>query len=166
LGEAQARDIKQNQSMSRTTSKLQAATLGGSPDDVEAAFYDALRSGEVDKIMACWADEDDIACIHPGGTRLLGTAAIRAAFEAMFSNGGAIPVTAEHIRRVDSVASAVHHVLERVDMLTPQGAMQAFVLATNVYHKTAQGWRLVVHHASPGSVEAAQDMNPSPKVLH
>ncbi len=152
--------------MSRTKSKLHAAAFGGTPDDVEAAFYDGLRSGEVDKLMACWADEDDIVCIHPGGARLLGAAAIRAAFEAMFANGGTIPVVAEHIRRVDSLASAVHHVLERVDVLTPQGPATGFVLATNVYHKTAQGWRLVVHHASPGTAAEAQDVSQVPKVLH
>ncbi|RFO94791.1 DUF4440 domain-containing protein [Rhodoferax lacus] len=152
--------------MSRTKPQLHAATLGGTPDDVEAAFYEGLRSGDLDKLMACWADEDDIACIHPGGTRLLGMAAIRAAFEAMFANGGAVPVTAEHIRRVDSMASAVHHVLERVDVLTSEGAVQAYVLATNVYHKTAQGWRLVVHHASPGTQGAATEMPHTPKVLH
>jgi ketosteroid isomerase-like protein len=28
------------------------------------------------------------------------------------------------------------------------------VLATNVYVKTAQGWRMVAHHASPGSEPA------------
>ena len=152
--------------MSRTKPQLQAATLGGTPDDVEAAFYEALRSGDVDKLMACWADEDDIACIHPGGARLLGSAAIRAAFELMFANGGAIPVTAEHTRRVDSVASAVHHVLERVDVMTSEGRVQAYVLATNVYHKTAQGWRLVVHHASPGTQGAATEIPQAPKVLH
>ena len=84
----------------------------------------------------------------------------------MFANGGAIPVTAEHVRRVDSLASAVHHVLERVDVMTPQGGAQAYVLATNVYHKTAQGWRLVVHHASPGTAGAVQEMPQTPKVLH
>jgi ketosteroid isomerase-like protein len=84
----------------------------------------------------------------------------------MFASGGAIPVTAEHIRRVDAVASAVHHVLERVDMHTPQGPVQGYVLATNVYHKTPQGWRMVVHHASPGGVDAAQDLQHVPKVLH
>jgi ketosteroid isomerase-like protein len=152
--------------MSRTKPQLHAATLGGTPDDVEAAFYEGLRSGDLDKLMACWADEDDIACIHPGGTRLLGMAAIRAAFEAMFANGGAVPVTAEHIRRVDSMASAVHHVLERVDVLTSEGAVQAYVLATNVYHKTAQGWRMVVHHASPGLQDEAQEINHVSQVLH
>jgi ketosteroid isomerase-like protein len=152
--------------MPRTKSKLQAAAFGGTPDDVEAAFYDGLRSGEVDKLMACWADEDDIVCIHPGGARLLGAAAIRSAFEMMFANGGSVPVVAEHIRRVDSLASAVHHVLERVEVRTPEGAVKAYVLATNVYHKTAQGWRLVVHHASPGTAAEAQDVNQAPKVLH
>ena len=152
--------------MSRTKSNLQAAALGGSPDDVEAAFYESLRGGDLDKLMACWADEDEIACIHPGGNRLLGGAAIRAAFEAMFANGGAIPVTAENIHRIDSIASAVHHVLERVNVMTSGGEVQAYVLATNVYHKTAQGWRLVVHHASPGTKAAAQDMSQTPKVLH
>jgi len=87
--------------------KFQAAAFGGTPDDVEAAFYDAMQHGEVDKLMACWADEDDIVCVHPGGPRLMGPVAIRAAFEAMFANG-TIQASPQHLRRVESVASAVH----------------------------------------------------------
>jgi ketosteroid isomerase-like protein len=144
----------------------QNAVIGGTPDDVEAAFYEALQSVDVEKLMACWADEDDIVCIHPGGPRLVGAGAIRAAFEAMFSHGGSIRAQPENIRRVDSMASAVHHVLERVDVLTADGPAHAFVLATNVYHKTAQGWRLVVHHASPGSADEAQEIHENTQVLH
>ena len=44
--------------------KLQAATLGGNPDDVEAAFYDALRQGDIERLMACWADEEEIVCVQ------------------------------------------------------------------------------------------------------
>ncbi|MDP3412812.1 MAG: nuclear transport factor 2 family protein, partial [Polaromonas sp.] len=32
----------------------------GNADDIEAAFYEALQTGDIDKLMACWADEDDI----------------------------------------------------------------------------------------------------------
>lgn len=142
------------------------AVMGGTPDEVEAAFYEALQRGDIDQLMACWADEDEIACIHPGGARLCGAGAIRAAFEAMFAHGGAVHVRPEHIRRVDSLASAVHHVLEKVDILTPEGPGSAHVIATNVYHKTAQGWRLVVHHASPGTPEDASSSLQSPQVLH
>lgn len=142
------------------------ATLGGTPDEIEAAFYEALQAGDLDKLMACWADEDDIVCIHPGGPRVVGAGAIRAAFDAMFSHGGAIQAQPESIRRVDSLASAVHSVLERVEILTPDGPAQALVLATNVYHKTPQGWRMVVHHTSPGTQSEVEDLQHTRNVLH
>jgi ketosteroid isomerase-like protein len=120
----------------------------GNADDIEAAFYDALQSGDIEKLMACWGDEDDIVCVHPGAARLVGPAAIRAAFDAMFANG-TIRAQAIKVRKVETMSASVHSVLERVEVLTEEGPRHAYVIATNVYHKTAQGWRLVAHHASP-----------------
>jgi ketosteroid isomerase-like protein len=57
-------------------------------------------------------------------------------------------------------------VLEHVELATPEGMAHAWVIATNVYHKTAEGWRLVVHHASPGSPNAAQEVTQLPQTLH
>jgi ketosteroid isomerase-like protein len=145
--------------------KLQAATVGGTADDTEAAFYDALHKGDIDKLMACWADEDDIVCVHPGGTRVVGVAAIRSAFEAMFSQGR-IRAWPEHVRRVDALASAVHTLVERIEVMTAEGPREAFAIATNVYHKTAQGWRMVAHHASPGSGRDMQESGAAPPLLH
>jgi ketosteroid isomerase-like protein len=96
----------------------------------------------------------------------VGTGAIRTSFDALFANGGTIQARPEHIRKVDSLASAVHHVLEKVAVATPQGLAHAYVLATNVYHKTAQGWRMVVHHASPGTQGELLEVSQSPQVLH
>ncbi|QDL56291.1 YybH family protein [Rhodoferax aquaticus] len=144
----------------------QHAVLGGSPDEIEAAFYEALQSADIERMMACWANEDEIACIHPGGPRVIGAGAIRAAFEAVFAHSGAVSARPESIRRVDSLTSAVHHVLERVEVLTPDGLVHAFVLATNVYQKTPEGWRMVVHHASPGSQDEHHEIDPTPQVLH
>lgn len=137
----------------------------GSADDVEAAFYEALREGDIDKLMACWADEDEIVCVHPGGARLVGAAAIRSSFEALFANG-VVRAQPERIQRVEALAACLHSLIERVDILTPEGPAQAYVLATNVYHKTARGWRMVAHHASPGTpadIEAGPGLQP---VLH
>ncbi|MCJ0764624.1 YybH family protein [Variovorax terrae] len=145
--------------------KLHAATVGGSADDIEAAFYEALQGGDIDKLMACWADEDEIVCVHPGGPRLVGAAAIRTAFDAMFANGS-IRAWPERVRKVDSLASAVHNVLERIEVMTPEGPHEAWVIATNVYHKTAQGWRLVAHHASPGTPHEVQEGSEAPQMLH
>ncbi len=145
--------------------KTQAAIVGGSADDVEAAFYEALQAADIERLMACWADDDEIVCVHPGGPRVVGTGAIRATFEAIFSNG-TIRAWPEQVRKVEALASVVHNVLERVEVLTETGPVDAYVLATNVYHKTAQGWRMVAHHASPGSESQAQEINDSPQVLH
>jgi ketosteroid isomerase-like protein len=146
-------------------SKLQAANLEGDADEVEAAFYQALQNADIEKLMACWADEDDIVCIHPGGPRVVGAMAIRATFEAMFANGS-IRAWPERVRKTVSVAAAVHNLLERVEVLTPEGPRHAWVIATNVYHKTAQGWRLVAHHASPGTESEIQEVSDTPAVLH
>ena len=145
--------------------KNQAAIVGGSADEIEAAFYEALQKGDIEKLMACWADEDEVVCVHPGGPRVVGTLAIRAAFDAMFSNGS-IRAVPQQVRKVESLTSVVHNVLERIEVLTQGGPAHAYVLATNVYHRTAQGWRMVVHHASPGSQNEAQNLNDAPPVLH
>ena len=145
--------------------KTAALMLGGSAIETEAAFYDALRSADIDRLMVCWSDDDEIVCVHPGGPRVVGALAIRATFEAIFANGS-IQAWPEQVRRVDALTSAVHNLIERVEVLTDSGRAQAYVLATNVYHKTIHGWRMVAHHASPGSTTAAQEINDQPPVLH
>jgi len=145
--------------------KLQAAIVGGTPDDIEQAFYEALHNADIQQLMGCWAEEDDIVCVHPGGPRHIGAGAIRAVFEAMFANGS-VQAHPERIHKVQSLASAVHHLVERVEVITPNGARQAYVIATNVYHKTPQGWRIVAHHASPGTPNDSADVGVKPHMLH
>ncbi len=145
--------------------KPQTAALLASPDDVEAQFYEALQQADLDKLMAVWSDDDDIACVHPGGPRVLGHAAIRASFEAIFANG-AVAVRPEGVRRVLSLGCAVHHVNERITIASNEGSRSAWALATNVYVKTAQGWRLVAHHSSPGSEPVEAMPGEAPSTLH
>jgi ketosteroid isomerase-like protein len=147
-------------------SKLQQAHLEGDADEIEAAFYAALQRGDIDRLMACWADEDDIFCIHPGGPRVVGASAIRATFEAMFADGGSVRAWPERVRKTIAVGSCVHNVLERVEVLGATGPANAWVIATNVYHRTALGWRMVAHHASPGTTSEIQEVSDAPAILH
>jgi ketosteroid isomerase-like protein len=137
----------------------------GSPDEIEGQFYEALQRGDIDRLMAVWSDDDDIVCVHPGGPRLVGAAAIRGSFESIFANG-AIDAQPEKVRRVLSHSSAVHNVLERVQVMGSDGPQAAWVIATNVYLKSAQGWRLVCHHASPATPREAQEVVEAATTLH
>lgn len=137
----------------------------GTADDTEAAFYEALHQGDLERLMACWADEEDIVCVHPGGQRLVGHSAVRAAFEALLANGG-VRVQPERARRIDAGGCSVHSVIERIEVMSDDGPAHAWVLATNVYAKTVHGWRMVAHHASPGLPQALPDIVEPRGVLH
>ena len=136
-----------------------------SADETEASFYDAMRHGDVDKVMACWADDEEIACVSPGGPRTVGTVAVRAAFAATLATGP-VHITIEHVRRMESAVCAVHHVTEKVQAMTSEGLQTAFVIATNVYLRTPQGWRMVAHHASAGMPQDLPDISEPRSILH
>ena len=137
----------------------------GSPDEIERQFYEALQRGDIERLMAVWSDDEEISCVHPGGPRVVGAAAIRSAFDAIFANG-AINVHPEKVRRLQTHSCAVHSVLEHIHVMTTEGPQSAWVVATNVYLKTAQGWRLVSHHASPGSPREVQEIVEAATTLH
>ena len=140
-------------------------TPPNSPDEIEQQFYEAMQRGDIESLMAVWSDDDDIVCVHPGGPRVVGPAAIRAAFEAIFANGP-IEARPDKVRRLQTLGSAVHSVLERIDVLTDEGPKTAWVVATHVDLTTAQGWRMAAHHASPGSPREVQDIVEAGSTIH
>jgi ketosteroid isomerase-like protein len=135
--------------------------LNGSAAEVEAAFYDALNRADVEALMLLWADDDEIFCIHPGGPRLHGHAAIQASWEAILEQGG-LQIRPSQLSETHNLMSAVHTVIEGV---TSNASEPAHLLATNVYMKTPQGWRMVLHHVSvaPGPAPDARHL---PSSLH
>ena len=132
--------------------------LNGSAAEVEAAFYDALNRADVKALMLLWADDDEIVCIHAGGARLHGHAEIEASWTAILERGG-LQIRPAQLNEAHNLMSAVHSVVEGV---TTANGGPAYLLATNAYMKTPQGWRMVLHHVSvaTGAVPGgAQTMN-------
>lgn len=118
--------------------------LNGSAADVEVAFYDALNRADLDALMALWADDEEIVCVHPGGPRLIGHTAIRASWRAILEHGG-LHILPSQLHETHNLMSSVHTVIEGV---TATSGEPAHLLATNVYIKTPRGWRIVLHHVS------------------
>jgi ketosteroid isomerase-like protein len=142
------------------------ALLESSPDEVEARFYEALQRGDIEALMAVWADDDEIVCVHPGGPRVVGPVDIRASFEAIFNNGG-VPVQPEQVHRLVWLGGALHHLVERIELRRGAELQTAWVLCTNVYVKSTLGWRLAAHHASPGTPHEPPTLDgDAPSTLH
>jgi ketosteroid isomerase-like protein len=128
----------------------------GTPEETEAAFYEAISRADVEAVMALWADEENIVCIHPGAPRLVGHTSIRAAWESIFEQGG-VHIRPIQLQVVQNVMTSVHNIIEEVHRPVSH-KKDIHILATNVYVKTPHGWRIVTHHASVVPGEAPADI--------
>ena len=132
------------------------------PQDAEAAFYDAIEHGNLEPLMLVWAEDEEIVCVHPGGPRLTGYAAIRDVWRRIFEGGVKFRIRLADGTAVQTPFSAVHTVIEHVSVRDDE-SQRAPVVATNVFVRGALGWRLVLHHASPAPPETLAE---APKILH
>lgn len=138
-------------------------TLFATPQDVENAFYEALSRGDLEAMMAVWAEDEEIVCIHPGSGRISGYASIREAWSQVFGNGQRLNVRHTLLSHHQDPLTAVHSVIEEI-ALQSEPDQRAPVIATNVYVRGSHGWRMIVHHASPAPHDATS--NEAPQILH
>ncbi|HEY7760176.1 MAG TPA: nuclear transport factor 2 family protein [Burkholderiales bacterium] len=124
-----------------------------SSERAEAAFYSAFEKADLGAMMAVWAEDEEILCIHPGGQRLVGMDAVRESWRALFAPGPHMRFRLLDVRVQSGRMLAVHNLYERISVVGQRKAHLA--LATNVYVLTPSGWRMLVHHASPLPPDAA-----------
>lgn len=116
------------------------------PEAAEAAFYAAFEQGALDRMMAVWAEDTEVECVHPLGERLRERGAIRESWRAIFADAPGLAIRIEQRQSFRSEALAVHVVHEHIGVGT---VSRTPIVATNVYVRQAGGWRMVLHHASP-----------------
>lgn len=132
---------------------------------VEEAFYDAMQRADLPGLMALWADDDDVVCVHPGGQRITGLEAIRASWQEIFANGS-VNVRPAEIRAYEGPLLSVHNVIEQVQVSGRMGEEVVQCVATNIYVKGAAGWRLLIHHSSPGGDAEPANLSAGSSTLH
>ena len=137
------------------------------PSEAEQAFYLALARADIESLMQVWAsDDEEIICVHPGGLRLIGHLAVRESWESILKHGGLQIQTSKVIELVTMVG-ATHSLIEQIQAQGPDGMEYAYCYATNLFHNTPTGWRLVMHHASAAPERAsAFDLHDKPGTLH
>lgn len=134
----------------------------GTPQDAEAAFYEAIQRADIEAMMQVWSDDEEIVCVHPGGPRLAGYATVRDAWRRIFEATPRLRIEVTTLSFAANPFTAVHSVVEFVS-LDDDPAQRTPVVATNIYVRGAMGWRLIVHHASPMPPDSIED---APKILH
>ena len=131
--------------------KIRTPPIYTTPSDAAAAFYQAFEAKDIDAMMATWADDEDIVCVHPGGTRLVGYDAVRQGWEQLFAGDARLAFRLEHTVVIETVGLAMQSAVEHV-MLAKDNSTRGLAVCTNVFLRTPHGWRMVMHHASPAPV--------------
>ena len=123
-----------------------------------AAYYAAFEDADIDAMDAVWLDGDagrDVLCVHPGWPPLRGRSRVMRSWSVIMANTPYIQFVITDVE-VDvlgdvAVLSCSENVLTGTD--DPADATLGFtsglVVATNVFRRTATGWRLWAHHSSP-----------------
>ena len=120
---------------------------------VNTAFYEAFENADLDLMRELWLDHEESLCVHPGALPVRGTAAISRSWALIMANTPYIQffLTDVEVSVRGEVASVTctENVLTADDRAGPDGFGGARAVATNVFVRTADGWRLWIHHASP-----------------
>jgi ketosteroid isomerase-like protein len=120
---------------------------------VNAAFYAAFETADLDAMRDLWLDDPETLCVHPGALPLRGTPAISRSWALIMANTPYIQffLTDVEVSVLDGVASVTctENVLTGDERTGPDSFGGARAVATNVFVRTSEGWRLWIHHASP-----------------
>ncbi len=116
-------------------------------------FYTAFERADFDAMAAVWADDDGVVCVHPGSAPIRGRSAVMRSWLALMASAPYIQFFLTDVEAgvVDDLASVTctENVLS-AGADTPLGVFAGGrAVASNVFRRTPQGWRLWIHHASP-----------------
>lgn len=116
-------------------------------------FYAAFENGDFDAMQAVWADDDGVVCVHPAAAPIRGRAAVMRSWLVLMASAPYIQffltdVEASVVADLASVTCTENVLSAGVD--TPVGVFAGGrAVASNVFRRTPDGWRLWIHHASP-----------------
>src|SRR2546428_3410803 len=75
----------------RRSARPMSSKIFPAAQDAENAFYEALERCDLVGMMAVWAEDEDIVCIHPTGPPLTGQDEVRRGWARIFAGGPRAP---------------------------------------------------------------------------
>ncbi|MFG3398497.1 nuclear transport factor 2 family protein [Streptomyces parvus] len=144
----------------------QAAADVAEVEAANTAFYEALERGDHEELSDRWLPGEDltVSCVHPGWPVLTGRGEVLRSYALIMANTEYIQffLTDVNIAMTGDTAlvTCTENILsggpaEEGNALGP--LVGQLVVATNVFRRTADGWKLWSHHGSPVLTESDED---------
>ncbi|MFD9033185.1 nuclear transport factor 2 family protein [Streptomyces sp. NPDC056527] len=135
------------------------------------AFYEAMERGDFEEISELWLDDGatPISCVHPGWPVLSGRGEVLRSYALIMANTEYIQFFLTDLKV--SLAGDVAVVTCTENILSGGPAEDGaelgplvgqLVVATNVFRRTFDGWRIWSHHGSPVLTETDDEEDEEP----
>ena len=130
--------------------------------EANAGFYRAFESLKLDAMERVWAKDADIQCGHPGWRILRGWGPVMESWKRIFENTPSMTFELTDVKVEVRGELAWVTLYENLNSAIEGQNYSAAILTTNMFQKTSEGWRMILHHGS--SVSQAPDQDESSTV--
>jgi len=113
------------------------------------AFYDAFERLDLDAMRAVWLADARVRCIHPGGEALVGPESVHGSWARIFASTARIRFEIVDLSIDVAADTAWVGCIERIQARYDDDELVSEAVATNLFERSGDDWRLLLHHASP-----------------
>ena len=126
-------------------------------EDIEAVkaanqrFYDAFGALDMGMMEAAWEPSSRALCVHPGWAPLVEWEPVRDSWQRIFDNTSLMHFNVRYVNVAVEGDCGWVTCVENITTVLQGQASNFAALATNIFVRTPQGWRMTAHHASPSA---------------
>jgi ketosteroid isomerase-like protein len=121
------------------------------------AFYRAFETLRIEEMEKVWAKNAEIQCGHPGWRVLRGWGPVMESWKRIFENTPSMQFTLSDLKVEIRGEIAWVTLYENLKSSIQGQDYSAAILTTNIFQKTPEGWRMILHHGSSVSQPPDED---------
>ena len=121
------------------------------------SFYKAFETLQITAMEQVWAKDAEIQCGHPGWRILRGWGPVMESWKRIFENTPSIKFTLTDVKVEVHDEIAWVTLYENLNSSIQGQNYSAAILTTNLFRRTPDGWRMILHHGSSVSQPPDQD---------
>ena len=121
------------------------------------AFYHAFETLKIEAMESVWSKDADIQCGHPGWRILRGWGPVMESWKRIFDNTPSMQFILTDVKIEVNGDVAWVTLYENLASAIEGQNYSAAILTTNIFQKSPDGWRMILHHGSAVSQPTDQD---------
>jgi ketosteroid isomerase-like protein len=121
------------------------------------SFYRAFETLKIEAMENVWAKDAEIQCGHPGWRILRGWGPVMESWKRIFENTPSMQFTLTDVKIEVRGELAWVTQYENLNSSIEGQTFSAAILTINMFQKTVEGWRMILHHGSSVSQPPDQD---------